>query len=341
MILITGTTGLVGTHLLATLLKNEAAKSIRGLYRTERKKAFALQVIQRVYGESIFNLAQHIDWQKADINDVTTLDEAFTNVDWVYHCAGLVSNSPSLRHKLRKVNIEGTANLVNFSIAYKVKKFCHVSSIATLGKEKNNALITEESYRENLNNSSYYSIAKYGGEMEVWRASQEGLPVVIVNPGVILGAGFYTEGSGELFSQAQGNFPFKIDKITGFVGVRDVAEIMILLMQSEVTNERFIVVDENLRMSKIQFLIAQQLGKKLPKVKLKKWMVYLYWFTEALVAIFTRKKRKLSFDVIATLLQDRLYSNQKLKSVLNFEFTPIERVIKDACLDFQKADDPD
>ncbi len=334
MILITGTTGLVGTHLLAKLLQNEEVKTIRGLYRSEEKKQFALSVIQRVYGTSIYEQASKIDWHKADITDVPALYKVFENITRVYHCAGLVSNNPALRKKLRKINIEGTANMVNFSIEFKIEKFCHVSSIATLGREKNNILVNEESYRENLNNSSHYSIAKYGGEMEVWRASQEGLPVVIVNPGVILGEGFYTDGSGALFLQTDKNFPFKIEKKTGFVGVKDVVEIMVLLMKSEQQNRRFILVEQNIAMSKVQALIAQNLDKKVPSIKLKLWMVYLYWFLEAVSSLITRKPRKLSFDVIATLLENRLYCNKRIKTTLDYQFTPIDKVVAEASKDY-------
>jgi nucleoside-diphosphate-sugar epimerase len=337
MILITGTTGLVGTHLLAKLLEKTKPEEIRGLYRTQDKKSFCLAVIQRVYGKTRANLAADINWQKADINQIPELERCFKNIVYVYHCAGLISNSPSMLKLLRKVNIEGTANVVNLAVDHKVQKLCHVSSIATLGKSKDHGVVDEESFRENLNNSSHYSIAKYGGEMEVWRASQEGLDVVIVNPGIILGEGFYKEGSGALFEQAASKFPFKIKKITGFVGVKDVADVMILAMLSKVKNQRFILVEKNTRISNVQIQIAEKLKTKPPNFQLKKWMLYLYWFFDMLFSKLLGQQRKLSLDVIPTLLEDRRYSNEKIESEFNFQFTPIEKVIISCCEDFKKV----
>lgn len=336
MILITGTTGLVGTHLLAKMLEKTDPSTIRGLFRSAEKKSVCLEVLHRVYGQKISDRAARIHWYKADIIQLPQLEKSFENVDYVYHCAGLISNSPSMRNLLRKVNIEGTANVVNLAMDYKVKKLCYVSSIATLGKNKENGIVTENTFRENLNNSSYYSIAKYGGEMEVWRASQEGLAVFIVNPGIILGEGFYHRGSGEIFQQASKKFPFKIRKITGFVGVKDVVKLMLMGMESPVRNQRFILVEKNIKMSTVQIKIAEQLEKKPPKLNLKKWMLYLFWFFDKLTSLITRKKRKLSFDVIPTLLDDTFYANEKVKEEFKFEFTPLESVIQDCCEDFKK-----
>lgn len=336
MILITGTTGLVGTHLLAKLLEKTEPSQIRGIFRSSEKKDFSIAIINRVYGKKIADLALDIEWQKADILEIPELEKAFKKIEFVYHCAGLISNSPSMQSILRKVNIEGTANVVNLAIEYNVNKFCHVSSIATLGKSKDNGIVNENSYRENLNNSSYYSIAKYGGEMEAWRGSQEGLDVLVINPGVILGQGFYEDGSGELFKQAANGFPFKINKQTGFIGVQDVVDAMLVGMESKVKNQRFILVSENLKMSEVQIEIAKNLGVQQPKITLKKWMLYLYWFFDVVIGLLTRKKRKLSFDVIPTLLEDRAYSNEKIKTELSLAFTPIKKVIKECCKDYKK-----
>lgn len=337
MILITGTTGLVGTHLLAKLLDKNDPKNIRGLYRTEEKMEFCLAVIHRVYGKNTYNLAKQINWHKTNITELPSLEKSFHKVSFVYHCAGLISNSPSERNLLRKVNIEGTANVVNLAIDYKVEKLCHVSSIATLGSNKEKGFVDEDSYRENLNNSSFYSIAKYGGEMEVWRASQEGLDVVIINPGVILGEGFYENGSGEIVKQAAKKFPFKIEKTTGFIGVKDVVEAMLVLMSSKTKNQRFILIERNMKMSDVQTLFAKNLDVKQPHVKLRKWMLYFYWIFDVILSSITRKKRKISFDVIPTLLEDRIYSNEKAKKELNMEFTPIEKVIESCCKDYKNT----
>lgn len=335
MILITGTTGLVGTHLLAKLVENTNPKQIRALFRTMQKKEFCIATINRIYGNKTAELTKQVDWVVADINAIPELEKSFRDVDFVYHCAGLISNNPSERKLLRKINIEGTANVVNLAIEYRVKKLCHVSSIATLGRKKGEkSYIDEETYRENLNNSSYYSIAKYGGEMEVWRATQEGLDVVIVNPGVIIGEGFYTSGSGEIFKQVKNKFPFQIKKTTGFVGVVDVVNIMLICMNSQIKNERFIVVENNYVFNDIVKQIANQLEIKPPRFKLQQWMLYLYWLFEIVASRISNYKRKLSLDLIPTLLENNAYSNQKISEKLGYTFTPMSEVISKCVADF-------
>ena len=142
----------------------------------------------------------------------------------VYHCAALVSFNPKDYRTMRTINIDGTANLVNLCIENKVEKICFVSSIASIGKSLNNKPITEENEWNPEEKHHGYAITKYGAEMEVWRASQEGLNVVIVNPGVILGVGFWKTGTGKLFTTIKNGFKFYTEGITGFVDVKDVTK---------------------------------------------------------------------------------------------------------------------
>ena len=188
MVLITGATGLVGSHLALHLLENN--ERIRAIYRT-KTSIEKTKSLFKLYGkESLF---EQIEWIEADINDIPSLEIAFKGVEYVYHCAALISFDPKDEKKLRKINIEGTANIVNFCLAFNVKKLCHVSSIAALGDlMEHETLITEETIWNPEKHHSDYAISKYGAEMEIWRGLQEGLPVVIINPGVILGPVSYT-----------------------------------------------------------------------------------------------------------------------------------------------------
>lgn len=178
MVLVTGGTGLVGSHLLLHLIEN--GENVRAIYRTKNNIQKAKSVFELYKKEALF---EKIEWLEADILDVPSLETAFINVDYVYHCAALISFDPKEEEALRKINIEGTANMVNFSIALGVKKFCFVSSIAALGDlAPHETYITEETDWNPEKPHSDYAISKYGSEMEVWRAHQEGLDVIIVNP---------------------------------------------------------------------------------------------------------------------------------------------------------------
>ena len=335
MVLVTGGTGLVGAHLLLHLAESET--TIRAIYRDSKSIEKTKSLFKLYQKEHLF---YKIDWVQADIIDVTSLGIAFKNVDYVYHCAGLISYSPNDEELLRKVNIEGTANIVNFCIDNKIKKHCHVSSIAAIGnpashenqsssKSEQAKQITEETEWNPEAAHSDYAISKYGAEMEIWRGQQEGLSVVIINPGVIFGAGFWNQGSGLFFSSIKNGFPFYTNGLIANVGVTDVVIIMIQLMKSNLTGERFTVVAENLTFKKVIFLIAENLKVKKPKIEAKPWMTAIGWRLDWLVCTIFRTKRKLSKYSANSLHSSEFISNEKIKNALNFEFQSIDKIIEE------------
>ncbi len=332
MILVTGGTGLVGSHLLYHLcLQNDV---IRAIYRTQS----SLENVKRVFSfytddETLFS---KIEWFQADITDVPSMIPAFSDVKQVYHCAAFISFDSKDYIKMRKVNIHGTAIIVNLCIDAKVDKLCFVSSIASVGESLKRNIITEENeWNKELDNSGY-SITKYGAEIEVWRASQEGVDVVIVNPGVILGSGFWSSGSGKLFSQVYKGLRFYTEGITGFVSVQDVVKPMILLMNSSVKNERFILVSENKSFKEIFFLIADSFGKKRPSKKIKPWQTNLFWRFAWGFSKISGKQPLLSKYSAKSAHSISRYSSEKTQKTLNFEFQNIGESIKNISKNYLK-----
>ncbi|WP_121666979.1 SDR family oxidoreductase [Mesonia aquimarina] len=326
MILVTGATGLVGSHLLAKLLQQEAP--IRALYRSESKISETKKILEHYFEEKTEAFFSKIEWFQADITNIPKLNDAFEGITQVYHCAGLISYDLRDYKKLRKINIEGTANVVNIALAKNIDKLCHVSSIAALGDEIGKKKITENSPRINENFHDNYSITKYGAEMEVWRASQEGLPVVIVNPGVIIGNGFWDSGSGLLFKKIDNGLNYHFPLTTGFVGINDVTEIMVKLMQSNAVNERYILVSENLSFEKVLKEIANKISKPGPKKSLKKWMIFLGWIFQATGNLFFNTKQEITWHSLKAVFSKSYYSSKKVKKELHHSFESINSVIK-------------
>lgn len=329
MILVTGGTGLVGAHLLLNVTENEAA--VRAIYRNNKGIEKTKSLFHLYQKEHLF---PKIEWIQADIIDVPSLEIAFQNVEYVYHCAGLISYDPNDENQLRKVNIEGTANIVNFCIDYNIKKLCHVSSIAALGDlASHETQVTEETEWNPEAPHSDYAISKHGAEMEIWRGQQEGLKVVIVNPGVIFGAGFWNQGSGKFFSGIKKGFPFYTKGSTAYIGVTDVVKIMIQLMKSDISGERFILISENLKFKDVIFNIAEKLKAQKPKIEAKPWMLSIAWRLDWLVSTIFRTKRKLSKYSASSLTSSEIISNQKIKnpeiSGLNIVFQSIDSVIQE------------
>jgi nucleoside-diphosphate-sugar epimerase len=333
MILVTGGTGLVGAHLLLHLLENGEEK-IRAIYR-KSKQIEKTKSLFELYKKG--DLFSKIEWIKGNILDVPSLEIAFENVDYVCHCAGLISFNPDDENQLRKVNIEGTANIVNFCIDKKVTKLCHVSSIAALGDlAQNQTIITEEIEWNPEVLHSDYAISKYGAEMEVWRGHQEGLQVVIVNPGVIFGPGFCNQGSGEFFTSIKKGFPFYTNGSTGYVAVIDVVKIMHTLMNSNCNGERFTLIAENRSYKDIIHTIAQKIGAKKPKIEAKSWLLNSAWRLDWLVSMIFRTKRKISKNGAQSLLNEEKISNEKIKSQLNYSFIPIDDYLNEMAVYLKK-----
>lgn len=333
MILVTGGTGLVGAHLLLHLLqKNEA---VRAIYRSEKtiektKNLFRL--------ENHMDLFEKIEWMEADITDIPALEKAFQNVSKVYHCAALISFDTNDEALLRKVNIEGTANVINCCIDFKVKKLCHVSSIAALGDVKEGeTVITEETEWNPEKNHGDYALTKYGAETEVWRGSQEGLEVVIVNPGVIFGKGFGTAGSGELLQKIQNGFPFYTKGSTGITAVDDVVEIMIQLMNSTVSGERFTIVSENIILQDLLNIIADAMQKKRPYIYARPFLTSLYWRMDWLFSKLFFKKQNFTRATSKSSHSTEIYDNSKVIKALNFSFPPIKEYLTIVSQAHQKA----
>jgi len=324
MILVTGGTGLVGTHLLMDLLEDETP--IRAIYRSDE----ALENARKIFLLYNINWQQSltkIEWVKSDLLNVEILSDAFEGIEYVYHCAAMVSFNKRDKFKLFKVNVEGTANVVNLSLKFGIKKFCHVSSTATIGKENKSGIRDEDCMWENDGTFSNYSISKYFSEMEVWRASEEGLNIVIVNPSIIIGPGNWVQSSSNLFLKVWKGLKYYSKGMNAFVDVRDVSKVMVGLMKSSIKSERFLVIGENLTFQQLFNEMASSLGKRLPSIEVKPWMASLIWRIEALRSFVFGSEPLVTKESSKSALSIVKYSNNKIKTYLDFKVTPIKKSI--------------
>ncbi|QDO93516.1 NAD-dependent epimerase/dehydratase family protein [Formosa sediminum] len=331
MILVTGGTGLVGSHLLYKLANN--SKKIRAIYRSEAKLEVAKKIFS--YYTSDTSLFESIEWVKTDLLNLPDLEAAFKNVTQVYHCAALVSFDPNDYIALKRTNTLGTANIVNLCLSYKVSKLCYVSSVATLGQSLTDTPITEETFWNPEEDNNVYAITKYGAEMEVWRGTQEGLDAIIVNPGVILGSGAWNQGSGNLFYKVYNHLNYYTNGITGFVAVEDVVDIMMTLMAMDIKNQNYILVSEHWSYKKLLQTIAKHLGVKIPHNEIQPWQAKLGWRLDWLRHKVTGKKRSLSKQMAKTIVSQSQYSSEKITALLNYKWTAIDTTIQSICKQFK------
>lgn len=326
MILVTGGTGFVGAHLLYHLTMKES--KVRAIYRNIDRLE-KVRTVFSYYTKNVDASFDKIEWIQADITSVPDMIPALKDVSKIYHCAALISFDPKEYRNMRKVNIHGTAILANLAIDANVEKVCFVSSIAAVGDAISDAPITEENEWNKSAKNHGYAITKYGAEMEMWRASQEGVHVVIVNPGVILGPGFWDTGSGKLFSQVYKGFKFYTEGVTGFVGVKDVVRCMQLLMDSQIKNERFILTSENVSFKTVFFSIADALQVKRPSIKIKPWHTAIFWRIDKIRTFLTGKEPLITKHSARSAHEKSRYSSEKLTKSTGYTFEKIEDVIKE------------
>lgn len=320
MILVTGGTGFLGSYLLRALVK--AGKPVRALYRS------------RIPGQ-VSDIADKVEWVQGDVLDVCALEDAFAGVTEVYHCAAVVSFQPDTRDAMMKINIEGTANVVNMAIDAGVRKLVHVSSVASLGRAKPDQTLSETSQWEESGNNSNYAISKHLSEMEIWRGIAEGLPAVIVNPSIILGSGFWHDGSGMLLKNAWKEFPYYTEGVNGFVDVEDVVEVMVRLMESPVSGQRFILNGENWPYRQLFTEMARHLGKKPPHIATKPWMAAIVWRLEKIRGMITGKRPLLTRETARTAQLKVYYDNGKIREALpGFRFRALADTVADISRNF-------
>jgi nucleoside-diphosphate-sugar epimerase len=316
--LITGANGLVGTYLIRELLGS--GEHLIGLYRSALPANLLPEELNKV------------EWVQGDILDVSLLSELMTQCDRVYHCAGLVSFNPRMATTLMKVNVEGTANVVNAALGNGIKKLVHVSSVAAIGRKRNNETVSEETKWDDASNPSVYGESKYLGELEVWRGHAEGLNVAIVNPVIILGIGDWSHGSSATFKSAYNEFPWYTDGISGFVDAADVAKAMVELMKSDISGQRYILSAENKSYREVFTQMAIAFGKKPPHRKVTPVLASIAWRIEKIKALFSGNEPMLTKETAETAQQKVYFDNSKiLKALPGFSFKSVTQSIQDAC----------
>lgn len=305
----------MGKELISQLL--QSGRQVRAIYNKTMLADFQNENLQQM---------------QCDILDVIGLEEAMKDVEQVYHCAAIITFNPRRKQEMFKINIEGTANVVNAALDAGIKKMVYVSSVAALGRIREDEPINETmNWTEETSNSAYGQ-SKYLAEMQVWRGIGEGLEAVIVNPVIVLGAGDWNGGSSQIFKNVYNEFPWYANGSTGFVDVRDVAKAMIGLMNSDVIAERFILSAENRTYRDVFNLIAKAFGKKPPHKQVTPGIAKIVWRLEAIKRIFTGKEPLITKETAATALAKANFDNSKLKKFLpDFEYRKIEDTVVDTC----------
>ncbi len=319
MVLITGGTGFLGSYIIKLLVQK--GYKVRAIRRSNKLPFFI--------PKEIFD---KVEWVEGDVLDVISLENAMDGIETVIHSAAIISFLKKERKEMYQVNIEGTANVVNIALDKNVRRFVHISSVAAVGRTTEGSHINEEHQWEESKLNTHYSKTKHKGELEVWRGISEGLNAVILNPSTILGYGDWDQASCAIFKKVYKEFSWNVPGINGFVDVEDVAGAAVLLMESDINEERFILNSDNWSFKKLQDSIADSFGKKHPSREASPFLMSLARRLEKIKTIFTGEKPLLTKESVKVANSKTYFENDKiLKAFPEFSFTPLEQTIKKAC----------
>jgi dihydroflavonol-4-reductase len=336
MIFVTGGTGFIGSYLLYYLLQKNT--SVRALKRPSSSARYTQYIFKHLSeleplpdGEKWSDAFGRIEWVEGDVLDITSILEHLGNIDIVYHAAGMVSYSQKKREAIINTNVNGTINIVNACLEKGISKLRYLSSVAALAR-KTGSMADEVPKPEDLKFSNPYSESKYRAEMEVWRGMAEGLEVVIINPGIVLGWGDFSAGSPEMFRTVFKGLKFYPTGSNAFVDARDVAKTLIQLSDNEnAVNNRFIIAGDTVSYKIIFDLMANGFGLKGPAVKVPGSMIFMVWLFAEMKALITGGDPFVTRDMALTSSQDYGYDNSKVKKLLGYRFLPVEKTIADTC----------
>jgi dihydroflavonol-4-reductase len=317
MIAVTGANGLLGSFIVRKLL--ERGEPFVALKRSPSEVSLLRDVHDKIH------------WRDADVLDPVSLDEALKNVTHVIHAAAMVSFNPRAASKLYNVNVQGTRNVINASLANGVKRFVHISSVAALGRLKGQRLVTEDQkWTDNPLNSTYAE-SKYLAELEVFRGQEEGLNTVTLNPSVILAPADWNKSSAKIFKYVWDQNPFYIDNHLNYVDVRDVAELAWQLLNSPVHGERFIINSGSVRLIDLLTQTAARFNKRPPAFKLNRVLLKFVAVAENVRSTIMGSEPLLTTETARMAGTEFFYSNEKIKTLLGFKFQTIDETLDWCC----------
>ncbi|MBO0948807.1 NAD-dependent epimerase/dehydratase family protein [Fibrella forsythiae] len=314
--LVTGATGLIGSHVVRYLLS--LGRPVSALYRAGNG-----------YG-LLTDIASQITWLDGDVLDIPSLETAITPGGDVIHCAAIVSFVPKDRARMEQVNVEGTANIVNVCLMRGVRKLAYLSSVAALGRPESKSnvpgqpvVLTEDQKWEESPLNSAYAKTKYRAELEVWRGSAEGLPVVMVNPSVVLGEGDWTRSSTQLIKYVHDENRFYTEGDINYVDVLDVAEAIVKLLHSEVVDERFILNAGAMSYQDFLSKLAQAMGKRPPSIRVPPALAKVMASAEAVRSFITGTSPLITQETARGASHRYYYPGERITQSIDFQYRPL------------------
>lgn len=256
---VTGGSGFVGANLVAGLNERNIETTVL-MRSTSSTKALEGLSYQRLIGDIL--------------DPVDNLAEAIAGHDWLFHVAAVADYWRQNTRRLYQVNVDGTRNVLAAAKMAGVKRFIFTSSLAAMGTLDNGQLL-DESCNFNLEPRRFpYGHSKYLAEIEVQKAVADGLPAVILNLTISLGARDVNMISGSIVVEAaRGLARVVLPGGTNYTAVEDVVFGHIAAAEHGRVGERYILGGTNISHAQAIEVVCDVVGRPAPKIKLRRWML--------------------------------------------------------------------
>lgn len=309
--LVTGATGLLGSELTRQLL--HGGRDVR-IIRRESSQV-----------DLLGDVASAVEHVVATLGEKHLLERAMRGIDEVYHVAAYIGfGGRGDRERLLRVNVDGTANVVNAALAAGVERVVFTSSMAAFGRPERPAEPIDErrEWRPSRVNSEY-ARSKHLAELEVHRGIAEGLDAVIVNPALIFGVGRPGDNTRQIAEQVRdGKLPAVPAGGTNVVDVRDVAAGHRRAMQRGQTGERYFLGSENLTWRTIISTLADAFDVEPPRFTAPPKLALAMGYLAEGFAFVTRTKPLLTRETARSASHFYRYDNTKAREELGCTFRP-------------------
>lgn len=323
-VFITGATGLIGSYVVRLLLMH-GYERITALRRRESRMDLLGDDVSRVR------------WVEGDLDDDSALMEGMHGADWVIHSAALISYQPADRDALHRINVAGTANVVNAALACGVEKLLHVSSVSVLSRTSKNTRADENTPWQKTRYSTMYGLTKHLAEMEVHRGAAEGLKVSFVVPSLVIGAGFWSEGSLVVIHRVGRGLRIYPTGANGFVDVRDVALLMLRLLEDGQDGARILVNGYNVTFHEFFQRLAVRLSVRAPGIRVGRVGTEILWRLVVPVRWLTGRKPLFTKETMRAAQAVAEYDNARSLSMPGFRYTPLDDTLDDIATEYRQA----
>lgn len=314
-VLVTGGTGFVGKPTVRKLL--EAGHGVRCLVRrTSHTRELEELGCELAYG---------------DVTEKASVLEGVRGCDWLVHLANVYSFWEPDKSVYRRVNVEGTRNVAEAALEVGVSKVAHVSTFVVWGKPAQ--IPFDEETPVGPERFTAYAESKYEGDLVVWKLYRErGLPVVVLYPGGVMGAGNPKSNGQYIQDLVKGRMPGMVfeDSALTWVHVKDVAEAIVRALEKEGNEgEKYLVGKHALAMGELTRTVCEISGAPLPKVSIPDPVIMAGATLLTKVADLTGRPPLLgmSKDTMRNLKEGAIFDGSKAERDLSVTYTPIREAL--------------